>query len=162
MEKVLVSSCLLGEPVRYDGSAALSSHPVLSRWIAEGRVVPFCPEIAAGLPTPRAPMEIASGDGGAVLQGIARVVDPKGHTATEAFIAGAAETVALCQRHGIHVAVLKERSPSCGSHWIYDGTFTGRVVQGQGVVTAALRAAGISVYSEAQWDQAEFFLSNLE
>ncbi|HNX32223.1 MAG TPA: DUF523 domain-containing protein [Holophaga sp.] len=162
MSMVLVSSCLLGEPVRYDGGSAPSRHPVMDRWLAEGRVVSFCPERAGGLGIPRPPVELLGGGGEAVLEAQARVGGAGGEDVTAAFIAGALAAVALCRRRGIRVAVLKERSPSCGSAWIHDGTFSGRLVPGQGVAAAALRAGGIDVFSEAGWECAQARLAELE
>jgi uncharacterized protein YbbK (DUF523 family) len=162
MRKVLVSSCLVGDPVRYDGTAATCSHPVLEQWLREARIIPHCPEIAGGLGTPRSPVELTGGDGEAVLKTLARARGPHGEDVTAAFIAGAMATVSLCQRLGILVAVLKERSPSCGSSSLYDGTFSGLLIAGPGVTTAALRAHGVSVFSEAEWELAEARLAELE
>jgi uncharacterized protein YbbK (DUF523 family) len=162
MEKVLVSACLIGEPVRYDGSAAGCEHPVLARWRQEARLVPCCPEMAGGLGTPRPPMELVDGDGDAALEGMARVLGQAGEDGTRAFIEGARATLELCRRLRIRLAVLKERSPSCGSGQLHDGTFTNSVVPGQGVTAALLRRHGIAVYSETQWDQAHCELDRLE
>jgi uncharacterized protein YbbK (DUF523 family) len=159
---VLVSSCLFGEPVRYDGTSAVSGHPVLDRWREEGRVVSICPELAGGLGTPRPPVELVGGGGEAALRGQARVAGARGEDATKAFVAGALAAVELCRRRGIRVAVLKERSPSCGSAWIHDGTFSGRLIPGQGVATAALRESGVAVFSETEWELAQARLSDLE
>lgn len=90
MEFVLVSSCRIGHPVRYDGGHKRSGSEVLQRWLTEGRVVPVCPEIAGGLPVPRPPAEIAGGAGGAaVLAGRVQVVDPAGNDLSAEFMAGA-------------------------------------------------------------------------
>ena len=162
MHKVLVSSCLVGDPVRYDGTAATCRHPVLEQWVGEQRIIPYCPEIAGGLGTPRPPVELVGGDGRAVLEAWGKAMGLTGEDVTAAFLAGAHATVALCQRSGIRVAVLKERSPSCGSACIYDGTFSGVIMLGQGVTTAALREHGVSVFSEDQWIEAQARLSELE
>lgn len=149
--RILVSSCLLGHPVRYHGRAAPfeAGAAILERWRAAGLIVPICPEVAGGLPTPRPPAEIARAAGGdAVWQQLARVVDDTGADVTAAFLDGARQALALAQRHGIRIAVLKEDSPSCGSASIYDGTFTGRKVAGDGVAAAWLRRHGIEVFSE--------------
>ncbi|BDU76457.1 DUF523 domain-containing protein [Mesoterricola sediminis] len=163
MKRVLVSSCLLGEPVRYDGGAFEPTHPVLARWLREGRVLPCCPEVAGGLPVPRPPAEIAGGaDGGEVLAGRARILDPAGRDLTAPFLAGAAATLDLARAGGAVLAVLKEGSPSCGSAAIHDGAFSGVRVPGQGVAAARLRAAGIPVFSERQWEAAAACLEALE
>jgi uncharacterized protein YbbK (DUF523 family) len=152
--KVLVSACLLGQPVRYDGRA--SGHPdLLQRWQAEGRVVPLCPEVAGGLPTPRPPAEIPGGQGAQVLAGRARVIAVSGEDVSEAFLAGAQLALALVRRHGIRVAVLKSGSPSCGNRLTYDGSFSGVKVPGEGVTTALLRREGVLVFNEMELDQAE-------
>ncbi|MCC1480334.1 DUF523 domain-containing protein [Roseibaca sp. Y0-43] len=150
MERILVSACLLGQPVRYDGRAKPSgADAILQRWTAEGRIVPICPELAAGLPTPRPAAEITDTGGGAmVLSGLARVMDATGADVTQAFQSAAQLTAALAARHGCRHAVLTDGSPSCGSGFIYDGTFSGTRVAGQGTTTAALRAAGVTVWSE--------------
>ena len=154
LPKVLVSACLLGQPVRYDGRD--SGHPdLLRRWQAEGRVVALCPEVAGGLPTPRPPAEIPGGQGGAVLDGQARVVTVEGEDVSAAFLTGARLALALVRQHGIRVAVLKSGSPSCGNRLTYDGTFSGVKVAGEGVTTALLRRAGVQVFSELELEAAQ-------
>lgn len=159
--KVLVSRCLLGEPVRYDGQA--SGHwALLMAWQAEGRVVPLCPEVAGGLPTPRAPAEIDGGQGRAVLAGHARIIARTGEDVTAPFIAGAEAALALVRAHDIRVAVLKANSPSCGNEQTYDGSFSGRRVTGEGVTAALLAQAGVRVFNERQLEQVEALLQRLE
>lgn len=155
MQKVLVSSCLLGSVVRYDGALVRVESAVLDRWKRDVCVVPCCPEVEGGLPVPRSPIELRGGGGEAVHQGRARAVERSGADVTELFLASARAVVARCREEGIRVAVLKERSPSCGSSVIYDGSFAGKVIAGQGVLTAALREAGIRVFSEQQWEAAD-------
>jgi len=156
---ILVSACLLGERVRYDGGENRCAHPYLQQWEKEGRVVAVCPEMLGGLPTPRPPAEITpKGSGAQVLAGKARVVDVQGEDVSEAFVKGAREVVALAKRHGVRMAVLKEGSPSCGSARIYDGTFGGVKVAGEGVCASALREAGIAVFSENQLEEARAYL----
>lgn len=160
LPKVLVSACLLGQPVRYDGRA--SGHPdLLQRWQAEGRVVPLCPEVAGGLPTPRPAAEIPGGQGGQVLNGQAQVRTASGEDVSAAFMAGAQRALELVRRHGIRVAVLKSGSPSCGNWQTYDGTFTGVKVAGEGVTTALLRRDGVQVFSELELAEAERALASL-
>ena len=160
LPKVLVSACLLGQPVRYDGRS--SGHPdLLQRWQAEGRVVPLCPEVAGGLPTPRPPAEIPGGQGGEVLDGAAAVVTVAGEDVSAAFVAGAGQALALVRKHGIRVAVLKAGSPSCGNRLTYDGTFSGVKVPGEGVTTALLRREGVLVFSELELEQAQVALAGL-
>jgi len=163
VEKVLISACLLGEPVRYNGEDRLCDHEIMQRWIREGRVVPVCPEIAGGLGVPRLPAEIVEGAGGAkVLAGDAVVIDKNGNDVSSNFISGARHALASARASNIRVAVLKEGSPSCGSGFIYDGTFTSARVQDVGVTAALLRESGIRVFSEFQLAEAEAALTALE
>ena len=162
MEKVLVSACLLGERVRYDAKSVGVHDALLERWVAEGRVVPICPEVAGGLPVPRPACEIQGGTGVDVLAGRALVVSRAGADATDAFRRGAERALAAARQHGIRVAVLKERSPSCGSLAIYDGSFTGTRLEGEGVTTALLRAHGVQVFSEEGLAEADAALRALE
>ena len=153
LSKVLVSACLLGQPVRYDGRS--SGHPdLLQTWQRERRVVPLCPEVAGGLPTPRPPAEIPGGQGGAVLDGEAQVVTVGGEDVSAQFLAGARLALELVRRHGIRVAVLKSGSPSCGNRLVYDGTFSGTKVSGEGVTSALLRREGVLVFSELELEDA--------
>lgn len=153
LSKVLVSACLLGQPVRYDGRS--SGHPdLLQTWQREGRVVPLCPEVAGGLPTPRPPAEIPGGQGGAVLDGEAQVVTVGGEDVSAQFLAGARLALELVRRHGIRVAVLKSGSPSCGNRLVYDGTFSDTKVSGEGVTSALLRREGVLVFSELELEDA--------
>ncbi|MFY0479506.1 2-thiouracil desulfurase family protein [Achromobacter marplatensis] len=163
MQYVLISSCLLGNPVRYDGRGVPHGHAVLARWLAEGRVVPVCPEVAGGMPIPRPPAEIEPGRMAAdVLDAGARVVAVTGEDVTLPFAQGAQAALAAAQEHGIHVAVLKEGSPSCGSGYVYDGHFAGRRQPGVGVTAELLTRAGIRVFSEKQWDEAQACLAGWE
>ncbi|NIC04961.1 DUF523 domain-containing protein [Billgrantia bachuensis] len=161
MEKVLVSACLLGKRVRYDGGAKTLSSEILEKWQAEGRVVSVCPEVDAGLPTPRAPAEIIAGDGAGVLAGSAQIVDRCGENLTEAFLKGASLALQLCRRHGIKVAVLTEHSPSCGSTQIYDGSFSGTKRPGAGVTATLLRRHDVRVYGQHEIAEAQRVLEGL-
>jgi uncharacterized protein YbbK (DUF523 family) len=166
MIQVLVSACLLGEKVRYNGADSLSAHPVLRRWLDEGRVVPFCPELAGGLGVPRPPAEIqgkAGRTGGqAVLDGVAHIVTAMGVDVTDAFVRGATLAADAARARGVRVAILKDGSPSCGSSHIADGSFSGTKVAGHGVTAALLERAGVRVFSERQIDQALDYLRELE
>lgn len=153
MDKILVSRCLLGHAVRYDGGAH-GPIALLLQWQAEGRVVALCPEVAGGLSTPRPPAEIPGGQGAAVLDGLLAVRTVDGEDVGAAFLAGAQAALALVRQHGIRVAVLKARSPSCGNLENYDGSFSGRRVPGEGVTAALLRRAGVQVFNEEQLDEA--------
>ncbi len=160
MHKILVSRCLLGHPVRYDGG---SSGPFdrLALWQAEGRVVGLCPEVAGGLPTPRPPAEICGGQGAEVLAGEAQVLTVQGEDFTAAFVRGAQIALRQVRAHGIRIAVLKANSPSCGNREIYDGTFSGVRVRGEGVTAALLRSEGVLVFNEHELDEAALALLQL-
>ncbi|GGM89939.1 hypothetical protein GCM10010106_41780 [Thermopolyspora flexuosa] len=163
MHRILVSACLLGRPVRFDGRAKTSDDELLARWRAEGRLVPFCPEVEGGLPVPRPPAEIEGGAGGtAVLAGEARVLTADGTDVTAAFLAGAHAALKAAQENDIRIAILKEGSPSCGSLRIYDGRFRGVSVSGSGVTTALLESHGITVYGEDRISDAARHLERLE
>lgn len=160
MQKILVSRCLLGEQVRYDGGAH-GPFGQLQRWMAEGRVVPLCPEVAGGLPTPRPPAEIPGGQGAEVLSGVRPVLTEAGEDVSAAFLRGAEVALALVRQHGIRIALLKARSPSCGNLENYDGSFGGVRVPGEGVTAAALRQAGVQVFNEDQLEAAASALALL-
>ena len=138
MEKILVSACLIGAPVRYDGADKLIRAGLLETWRNERRLVPVCPETAGGLPVPRPPAEIMN----------SRVIDRNGRDVTLEFEAGARAALDLARTHGCRFALLKENSPSCGSNFIYDGSFSGAKLSGAGVSAALLAMNGVRVFSE--------------
>jgi uncharacterized protein YbbK (DUF523 family) len=163
MERILVSACLMGRRVRYDGGAKTSADAQLAAWREEGRLVPFCPEVEGGLPIPRPAAEIEGGAGGeAVLEGKARVLAADGSDVTTEFLAGARGALAAARSCGARLAVLKEGSPSCGALSIYDGTFQGHRTPGQGVTTALLERDGIRVFTEDQVADAAGYLRALD
>jgi uncharacterized protein YbbK (DUF523 family) len=163
VERILVSACLLGARVRYHGGDAALDHPILKRWLEEGRLVSVCPERDGGLPTPRPPAEIVGpGAGAGVLRQMAVVRTADGANLSDAFRRGAEIALDTAKRHGIRVAVLKEGSPSCGSTFVYDGTFSGTRGAGQGVTAALLEANGVRVFSEASIEAAQALLETLE
>lgn len=144
--RVLVSACLLGVSCRYDGQS--KAYPLVEELCRRHQVVPICPEQLGGLSTPRTPAE---------RQG-ERVVTRSGGDVTAQYRRGAEEVVRLAKLLGCTVAVLKERSPSCGSGQIYDGSFTGTLTDGYGVAAEALQRAGTRVLGES--DLAEFLENN--
>lgn len=161
--RVLVSACLIGEPVRYNGVSVESHHPVLRRWLAEGRLVPVCPEVAGGMPLRRSPAEVTGGEGGiAVRLRGARVVDSSGQDVTAEFVSGAEQVILQAIDAGIRVAILKDGSPSCGVTYTYDGTFTGRRVAASGIMAERLHHAGIRIFSETQIDDAVRFVDQMD
>ncbi|MBW0145895.1 DUF523 domain-containing protein [Marinobacter sp. CAU 1620] len=148
MRKVLMSACLLGKKVRYDGGSLSVHDQLIERWVSEGRVVSVCPEVEAGMSIPRNPAEIFQGNGYMVLDGETDVVEKGGNVVTDEFIAGASIALELCKKFSIDIAVLAESSPSCGSSFIYDGSFSGNRSPGIGVTVALLRRHGIQVFSQ--------------
>ena len=140
---ILVSACLLGAPCRYDGTGKLE--PALERLHAQGHtLVPVCPEVLGRLPTPRPPAE---------RQPDGRVVTREGVDVTAEYRSGAERALELAQTHGCTLAVLKERSPSCGRGQIYDGSFSRTLVSGSGVTAQLLEEQGIAVYGESRLDE---------
>ena len=138
---ILISRCLLGEPCRYDGQSR--PVPEIRQLEEAGHVlIPVCPEVAGGLSTPRPPAE---------RQADGRVVNEAGADVTEAYRKGAELAVALAKKHGCQAAILKAKSPSCGSGTIYDGTFSRRLIPGWGVAAEQLRELGLTVVDEDGW-----------
>ncbi|MGE0453490.1 MAG: DUF523 domain-containing protein [Vicinamibacteria bacterium] len=162
MIRVLVSACLLGEKVRYDGADAAFGSRVLGDWLSEGRVVAFCPEVAGGLGVPRPAAEIRGSGGNSVLDGTGRVLTRDGDDVTGAFVRGAELALQMARSQGVGLAILKEGSPSCGSSFIHDGSFTGQRKIAHGVTSALLERHGIRVFSEARLDEAADHLRTLE
>ena len=161
MEKILVSACLLGQRVRYDGGCH-GPFDLLRQWQAEGRLVALCPEVSGGLPTPRPPAEIPGGQGAEVLDGRVVVMTVGGADVSAAFLAGAHAALRAVREQGLRLAVLKARSPSCGNQQNYDGSFSGTLVDGEGVTAAALRRVGVRVFNEQQLVEAAEALRRLE
>ena len=158
MEKVLVSACLLGDPVRYDGGTLNFEDQTLTQWRKEGRLVSICPEIAGGLPVPRSRSEIVGGDGHRVLNGRSSVISITGQDVTRFFLTGAQKALELVRAYNIRLAVFKEGSPSCGSGYIYDGSFSGNRKPGEGVAAALLEKNGVRVFSERNISEARKYL----
>ncbi len=151
--KILISACLLGHAVRYDGKGKPLSHPAIKRWKEEGRLVTICPEMAGGMAVPRPPAEIENGASGLdVLEGRARVIEITGGDVTAQFVAGAKRALAFARDNGCGYALLIDGSPSCGSVAVYDGSFSSRKHAGNGVTAALLAQAGIVVFSNRQID----------
>jgi uncharacterized protein YbbK (DUF523 family) len=146
MPAILVSACLLGTCCNHEGRASV--RPRVQRLSESARLVPICPEVVGGLTTPRTGAELVGGDGVDVLAGSARARTHAGDDVTDAYLRGAAAAVELARAVGATRAVLKARSPSCGSAQVYDGTFSRTLHDGVGVTAAALRAAGIAVESD--------------
>lgn len=139
MEKtyeIAVSACLCGFNCRYDGKSKPDEK--IKALYDEGKALPVCPEQLGGLETPRTPCELQNG----------RVISRDGEDRTEAYLRGSQRVLELCEKYKIKKAILKQNSPSCGSTHIYDGTFSGTLIPGEGCTTALLRKHGIEVSGE--------------
>ncbi|WP_433747783.1 DUF523 domain-containing protein [Falsibacillus pallidus] len=148
---IVVSSCLAGLPVRYNGTDCLDQK--IRKLIEENKVIPVCPELLGGFSTPREPAEIVNGSGEDVLDGKAKVIAKSGEDVTELYIKGAYATLKKAKEVNATIIVLKENSPSCGSSMIYNGEFKGEKIAGYGVTTALLRRNGLQVISEEQFGE---------
>ncbi|WP_309140181.1 DUF523 domain-containing protein [Pantoea bituminis] len=149
-EKILISACLMGFRVRYNGSDKALVLDTLDRWQRENRLVVHCPELAAGLATPRLPAEIIGGSGEDVLAGRAMIVESDGSDVTQPYLLGAWLALKTAQDAGCRFALLSDGSPTCGSQRIYDGSFSGQQHPGAGVAATLLRQHGITVFAEHQ------------
>lgn len=141
MKKLLISACLLGIPCRYDGRSVKAVD--IERLAENFDLIPVCPEIYGGLSTPRTPSERV-GD---------KTLMKDGRDVTENYIRGAEAAYALCESLGCTLALLKERSPSCGKNKIYDGSFTGTLIDGEGVTAEYLRERGIKIFGESEIEE---------
>lgn len=157
LSKILISACLLGQPVRYDGQSKYVDNTVLELWRDEDMLVPVCPEVSGGLPVPRPAGEI-QGVADDVLTGRALVTTADNEDVSHFYIRGAQHALNLCQQHNIHVAILKENSPSCGSTNVSDGSFSKNYIPGEGVTARLLRQNGILVFSENEINQAKAYV----
>lgn len=140
---ILVSACLLGENCKYSGGNNENEKVIALG--TKHKLIPICPECFAGLPIPRVPSEIRDG----------KVFSKNGIDLTEEFIDGAEKSLYVAEESGCRIAVLKERSPSCGFGKIYDGTFSGNIINGNGITAQLLYDNGIIIYGESQVDQIE-------
>lgn len=138
MEYLLISACLLGRNTKYNGKN--NYRPEAEALKTGYKLIPVCPEVLGGLSIPRKPSEIRQG----------RVLDSAGHDVSACFERGAEITERLVKKYNIRRAVLKDGSPSCGSKEIYDGSFSGKKVCGQGITAGRLSALGIEIYSETE------------
>lgn len=140
MEKILISACLVGDKTKYDGRSNYTDKVKLL--LEKYELVPFCPEMEGGLKSPRNPSERVKD----------RVKMNNGKDVTKNFLAGADLALNICLYLGIKIAILKENSPSCGTHQIYDGTFSNKLIDGMGVTAELLKRKGIRVISENEID----------
>lgn len=139
----LISACLVGINCRYNGSNTYNEE--LVKLINEGKAIAVCPEVLGNLPIPRQPCEIITeGD-------VQKVVSKSGKDFTKEYTDGAVKTLGICKAAGIEKAILQSRSPSCGFGKIYDGTFSGKLIEGKGITAKILDTNGISVFNETDW-----------
>lgn len=131
--KVLVSACLLGDNCKYDGGNNRNESVI--KFVADHKVVPVCPEVLGGLPTPRQPSELIGN----------RVINKDGISVDEQFRTGAKEALTIALENEVDMAILQSRSPSCGVNEVYDGTFTGTLIPGRFIFAQMLDDAGIKV-----------------
>ena len=140
MEKILISACLIGDKCKYDGKS--NYNPKIKDLLEKYELVPFCPEVEGGLPTPRVPAERIKD----------QVINKEGKDVTRNYERGAELAYNICMYLGIKIAILKKLSPSCGSNEIYDGTFSHKIVKGDGVTAELLKRKGIKVINEDEID----------
>lgn len=136
MEKILISACLVGDKTRYDGKS--NYHPLIKELLQKYELVPFCSEVEGGLSVPRIPSEIQKD----------RVINKKGIDVTRNYVSGAEKALNICKYLDIKIAILKDGSPACGVHQIYDGSFSNRKIKGMGITASLLSKNGIKVISE--------------
>ncbi|SHJ61601.1 DUF523 domain-containing protein [Tepidibacter formicigenes] len=146
---ILVSACLLGINCKYNGEN--NENKELINYLKDKEFVPVCPEQLGGLSTPRIPAEIVGGDGVDVLNKKAKVINKNGEDVTEEFLKGAYETLKIVKMFNCKEAILKLRSPSCGTNQVYNGTFTGELKDGLGVTAALFKKEGINLKSEEEF-----------
>ena len=149
--KVLISACLLGDNVKYSGGNNLTPELVTLLEKYNVKIVKICPECFAGLTIPRVPSEIRED----------KVFSKDGRDITEEFLSGAEKTYQVAKRKQVDFAILKERSPSCGSSYIYDGSFSGNVIQGQGLTAKKLSKENIIIFSEENLEEIKDYLEEL-
>jgi len=140
-EKILISACLLGENVKYNGKNNKLNFTFLEELKKKYELIPFCPEVEGGLPIPRVPSEI-------ILHKNLKVINKEGKDVTGEFIKGAKKCVELVKKEGIKKALLKANSPSCGIGQVYDGSFTKVLIPEDGVTVKELKKIGVEVYDE--------------
>jgi uncharacterized protein YbbK (DUF523 family) len=144
---IIVSACLAGVNCRNDG--CVLENPIIKKLVSSRQAMPLCPEVLGGRPVPRAACEITGGTARDVLTGgTAKVKDKDGRDVTEEILTGSLFVAAAAKRMNVAAVILKTKSPTCGCGKIYDGTFTGKLISGNGVLAEALLGEGIKVYTE--------------
>ena len=151
---ILISKCLLGYPVRYDASSKRVENLILTDWEQQNVLIAVCPEMLGGLCCPRKPAEIQTSQNKAIIFEKTRILNTDKVDVSTAYYLGAKKTLQICQKFGITIALLKEKSPSCGVNFRYDGSFSRKIISGSGVTTSLLKKNGIFVFSENQIEEA--------
>ena len=146
---ILISACLVGIDCRYDGGSRWEQE--LMAFVEQGKAVLVCPEQLGGMSTPRPPCEIVGGDGSDLLEGKVKVLNCHGEDKSDSFVKGAEETLKIANLYKAKGAILKAKSPSCGSGQIYDGTFARKLQVGDGVTAALLKKNGLLVLDESNF-----------
>jgi len=137
--KILISACLLGQNVKYDGNNnSILENPFIKKLLNLNMLIPICPEVEGGLPTPRVPVEIID----------KKAIDKEGNDRTKNFFLGAKKTCQLALKNDVKIAIMKAKSPSCGKGKIYDGTFSKKLIDANGIAVMALEEIGIEIFSE--------------
>ncbi len=139
----IISSCLVGINCRYNATSTLDLE--LKKLIDEGKAIALCPELLAGLPTPRPPCEIQ------IESGVTVVKSKAGEDFTDMFKKAGEETLKVCKNKNINKAILQSRSPSCGYGKIYDGSFEGNLIKGNGLTADLLSKNGIEIFTDENW-----------
>ena len=159
--KILISSCLLGEDVRYDGNNSsiafdpkfsFSAKELFMDILCENEIYSFCPEVSGGLGIPRISAEIVKNDKPFIVK------NQEGLDVTINFLLGAKKALDICKEENIKVALLKSKSPSCGNKEIYDGTFSSNLINGQGLTAKLLEENGIKVFNENELKELNKFI----
>ena len=138
--RIVVSACLLGENCKYSGGN--NENKAVLNFVKDHELIPVCPEVLGGLPVPRMPAEI--------VNGVVRCRD--GQFVDNAFRSGAAKALTIALKEKADLAILQSRSPSCGVKAVYDGTFSGKIIPGEGVFAELLRENGIRAIDAADID----------
>lgn len=159
--KILISSCLFGDKVRYDGKGAEFKHYFLKELLEKNQVIKCCPEILAGFHAPRKPAEIRSKTGCYTNVVDLMVVQNDGIDVTDKFLLGAKKTLEIVLKNGIRMAILKDKSPSCGSVVTYDGTFSGKLIPGRGILSLLLMENNIAVFPAEHMQEAIMYYNNV-
>lgn len=152
MKKILVSGCLYGWHCRYDAVDCPCFDERFIKWKNEGRLIAVCPEDFGGLPTPRPDSQIVDN----------KVMSCNGLDVTEEYEKGAREALRLAKVNKVICCIMKQDSPSCGSRWIYDGTFTDTKIKGLGRASQLIKEAGFKVFDENQIEEVEKLLLEKE